>query len=64
MDDLSAARPRQHQPNQLEEDEGRPARDVAPGECWAFLEHRTMAEVIVAESERGQIKRYRILVTC
>jgi hypothetical protein len=25
------------------------ARDIAPGECWAFVEHRTMAEVIAAE---------------
>ena len=27
----------------------RAARDVAPGERWAFVEHRTMAEVIAAE---------------
>ncbi len=47
MDDLSAAECWQHQPNKLEE--GRPARDVAPGECWAFLDHRTLAEVIAAE---------------
>jgi len=26
-----------------------PARDVAPGEAWAFARHRTMAEVIAAE---------------
>src|SRR5260370_13118730 len=32
MDDLSAALPRQHQPNELAENEGRPARNVAPGE--------------------------------
>lgn len=25
------------------------ARDVAPGERWAFVEHRSMAEVIAAE---------------
>jgi hypothetical protein len=25
------------------------ARDIAPGECWAFVEHRTLAEVIAAE---------------
>jgi hypothetical protein len=25
------------------------ARDVAPGESWAFREHRTMAEVIADE---------------
>jgi hypothetical protein len=48
MDDCSAALPRQHQPNNIR-DEGRPARDVAPGERWAFVEHRTMAEVIAAE---------------
>ncbi len=48
MDDLSAALQRRHQPNELE-DEGRPARDVAPGECRAFVDHRTMAEVIAAE---------------
>jgi hypothetical protein len=46
MDDLSAALPRQ--PNALD-DEARPARDVAPSECWAFVEHRTMAQVIAAE---------------
>ena len=27
------------------------ARDVAPGERWAFVEHRTMAEVITAERQ-------------
>jgi hypothetical protein len=27
------------------------ARYVAPGECWAFVEHRTMAEVIAAERQ-------------
>ena len=48
MDDLFAALPRQHQFNELE-GEGRPARDVAPGGCWAFVEHRSMAEVIAAE---------------
>jgi hypothetical protein len=30
----------------------RPARDVAPGECWAFADHRTMASVIAAEAGR------------
>jgi hypothetical protein len=30
----------------------RSARDVAPGECWAFADHRTMAAVIAAESKR------------
>jgi hypothetical protein len=30
----------------------RGARDVAPGERWAFVEHRSMAEVIAAESDR------------
>jgi hypothetical protein len=48
MDDLFAAERRQHQPNELE-NEGRPARDVAPEACWAFVEHRSMAEVIAAE---------------
>jgi hypothetical protein len=55
MDDFSAALSRQHHPNELK-DEGGPARDVAPGACWAFVEHRSMAEVIAAESERGQSK--------
>jgi hypothetical protein len=27
------------------------ARDVAPGERWAFVEHRTMAEVAAAERQ-------------
>ncbi len=31
----------------------KPARDVAPGECWAFLDHRTMAEVIADERLLG-----------
>jgi len=30
----------------------RTARDVAPGECWAFTDHRTMAAVIAAEGAR------------
>jgi hypothetical protein len=30
----------------------RGARGVAPGERWAFVEHRTMAEVIAAEGDR------------
>lgn len=30
----------------------RAARDVAPGECWAFPGHRTMAEVIAEERGR------------
>ena len=30
----------------------RSARDVAPGERWAFVEHRTMAEVIAAERQQ------------
>jgi hypothetical protein len=25
---------------------------VAPGECWAFADHRSMAAVIAAECER------------
>jgi hypothetical protein len=28
------------------EDRPMPARDVAPGECWAFTDHRTMAQVM------------------
>jgi hypothetical protein len=24
----------------------RPARDIAPGECWAFTDHRTLAEIM------------------
>jgi hypothetical protein len=24
----------------------RPARDVVPGECWAFKDHRTVADLI------------------
>ena len=27
------------------------ARDVAPGERWAFVEHRSMAEVAAAERQ-------------
>jgi hypothetical protein len=46
---LSAAELRQHQLNELDENDKRPARDVAPGERWAFVEHRSMAEVIAAE---------------
>jgi hypothetical protein len=50
MDDLSAAASRQPQyDSELGETYGRPARDIAPGERWAFVEHRTMAEVIAAE---------------
>jgi hypothetical protein len=30
----------------------RGARDVAAGERWAFVEHRSMAEVIAADSDR------------
>ena len=26
-----------------------PARDVEPGECWAFTKHRTVADVIAAK---------------
>jgi hypothetical protein len=26
--------------------EPRAARNVAPGECWAFIDHRTVAEII------------------
>lgn len=49
MNDLTVAQYAQHQLNELAENEGRPARDVVPGERWVFLEHRTMAEVIAAE---------------
>ena len=28
----------------------RAARDMLPGECWAFREHRTMAQVVGLES--------------
>jgi hypothetical protein len=31
---------------------GRAARDVMAGACWAFHDHRTMAEVIAAEAGR------------
>jgi hypothetical protein len=48
MDDLSSAA-RQLLPNELEENDGGPARDIAPGERWAFVEHRSMAEVIAEE---------------
>jgi len=55
MDDLSGAAGRQLSANGLREIDGsrdpRPARDVAPGERWAFVEHRTMAEVIAAERQ-------------
>jgi hypothetical protein len=33
-------------------DEPRAARDVPPGECWSFTEHRTLADVIAAEGAR------------
>lgn len=49
MDDLSAAEARQHHYNETAEKYGRPAQDVAPGERWVFVEHRSMAEVITAE---------------
>ena len=26
--------------------DARAARDVAPGECWAFTNHRTLAEIM------------------
>jgi hypothetical protein len=29
----------------------RAARDVAPGELWAFFEHRSLAEVIAVERQ-------------
>jgi len=30
----------------------RAAHDVAPGECWAFTDHRTLAEIIAEERGR------------
>lgn len=51
MRDLSAADYRQHQSNELGEEYGGPARDIAPGERWAFADHRTMAEVIIDEAQ-------------
>ncbi len=35
----------------------KPARDVKPGESWAFTEHRTMAEVIRDEESRSLTSR-------
>jgi hypothetical protein len=50
MDDLSiAAAARQLPANGLGNKDGKPARDVPPGEPWVFVEHRTMAEVIATE---------------
>jgi len=43
MRDPSAAEHGQRQPNGLDETDGRPARNVAAGERWAFVEHRTLA---------------------
>ena len=31
------------------------ARDVRPGESWAFLDHRTMAKVIVDEKAANSL---------
>jgi hypothetical protein len=36
------------QPAQLTQTHPQAARDVPPGESWAFREHRTMAEVMGA----------------
>jgi hypothetical protein len=56
MDDLSSAAKRELSANGIREIDGsrdpRAARDVASGEHWAFVEHRTMAEVIAAEGGR------------
>jgi hypothetical protein len=52
MSDLSTAAPRQQQIKHSAHEGGRPARDVAPGERWAFTEHRSMAEII---AEEGQV---------
>ena len=50
MDDLSIAdAARQLPADGLGDKDGRPARDVPPGEPWVFVKHRTMAEVIAAE---------------
>jgi len=49
MDDIWVAARRQLAPNGLGEKYGQPAREIAPGECWAFVEHRCMAEVIAVE---------------
>jgi hypothetical protein len=49
MDDLSAADVRRHHDNESGEKYRRPARDVALGKCWAFVDHRSMADVIAAE---------------
>jgi hypothetical protein len=27
-------------------DRPKPARDIAPGQCWAFKDHRTVAQLI------------------
>ena len=45
---------RKRSPTQCRDDTGdtrnpKPARDVAPGESWAFSDHRTMAEVIAED---------------
>jgi hypothetical protein len=55
MDNLSSAARRQPLPNGLGEIQGcddlRRARDVVPGERWAFVEHQTMAKVVAAERQ-------------
>ena len=49
MVDLSEAARQQEHDNGLDEKYRGPARDVAPGERWAFVEHCSMAEVIAGE---------------
>lgn len=55
MDTSAAGRGAPANANQFFEDERRrdprAARDVAPGEPWVFFDHRSMAEVIVAERQ-------------
>jgi hypothetical protein len=29
--------------------DSKPARDVVPGECWVFSDHRTLAELIAED---------------
>ncbi len=52
MGNQSVAEKRQAKLNELVESNGydaddpRAARDVPQGECWAFTDHRTMAEIV------------------
>jgi hypothetical protein len=38
--------PIQHHTDAGDTSNPKPARNVAPGECWAFADHRTLAEII------------------